>query len=61
MVNTLKNFLKLKEASEYYGIGLSTLYNAIHSGELKAYKPNKRDFILKASEIEAWILTKEAM
>lgn len=52
--------MKVKEASKYFSIGRYSLYKAIHSGELKAYKPNGRDFWLKVSEIEEWIKTKAA-
>jgi len=54
----VKSFIKVKEANMIYGIGLHTLYNAIHSGELKAYRPNCRDFLIKVSELEAWIESK---
>lgn len=51
----MKNFIKIKEAVSLYGIGKDMFYNAIHRRELKAYKPNGRDFLLKVSEIESWI------
>ena len=50
-----KTFLKVKEAASVYGVGRNCIYNAIHRGELRAYKPNGRDYLLKTSEIEAWI------
>lgn len=56
----MKTFIKIKEAVELYGIGKNIFYNAIHSGELKAYRPNGRDFLLKVSEIERWIESKIA-
>lgn len=56
----MKTFLKIKEAATIYGIGRTLLYEAIHKGELKAYKPNGRDFLLKAIEIEKWIESKPA-
>ena len=56
----MKTFLKVKEVAREYGIGRNLLYNAIHSKELKAYKPNSRDFLLKVTEIEDWIQTKTA-
>ena len=55
----MKTFLKVKEAAVFYGIGRNLLYTAIKTKELKAYKPNCRDFLLKVTEIEAWIETKE--
>jgi len=54
----MKNFLTIKEAVHQYSIGKNTFYDAIHNGELKAYKPNKRDYLLKVTEIEAWIESK---
>ncbi len=53
--NIMQTFLKIREASKLYGIGRDCLYNAIHKGELQAYKPNGRDFLIKVSELEAWI------
>jgi len=52
--------MKVGMAVERYHIGKCIFYDAIHSGELKAYKPNKRDYLLKSTEIEAWIESKEA-
>lgn len=54
----MKSFIKIKEAVKLYGIGKDVFYRAIHSGELKAYKPNGRDFLLKVIEIEQWIESK---
>jgi excisionase family DNA binding protein len=54
----IKNFLKIKEAVKQYGIGKEIFYRAIHNGELKAYIPNGRDFLLKVTEIESWIESK---
>lgn len=51
----VKTFLKVREAVELYGVGRDRIYSAIHNGELRAYKPNGRDYLLKTSEIEAWI------
>ncbi len=56
----MKTFMKIREAAKFFSIGKWTLYRAIHSGELRAYKPNGRDFLLKVSEIEEWIKTKAA-
>jgi excisionase family DNA binding protein len=55
----MKSFIKIREAVEYYGIGKNIFYKAIHAGELKAYLPNCRDYLLKISEIESWIETKQ--
>lgn len=51
----MKPFIKIKEAVKIYGIGKDNFYKAIHAGELRAYRPNMRDFLLKTSEVEAWI------
>ena len=53
-----KSFMKIKEACEFLSLGKDVFYKAIHNGELKAYKPNCRDFLLKVSEVEDWIMTK---
>jgi excisionase family DNA binding protein len=52
----MKPFYKVKEAATVYGIGRNRLYNAIKTKELRAYKPNCKVLLLKASEIEEWIL-----
>lgn len=54
----MKTFLKVKEAAVEYGIGRALLYSAIQSKELKAYKPNGRDFLIKAEELKKWIESK---
>lgn len=54
----MKNFIKIKEAVQLYGIGKDNFYNAIHDKELRAYKPNGRVFLLKVTEIEQWIESK---
>jgi len=52
--------LSVKEASKIYekGPGTKTIYDAIASGELKCYRPNGRDFLIKAVDFTAWIETK---
>jgi excisionase family DNA binding protein len=54
----MAEFMKVRMAVEKYHIGKGVFYDAIRSGELKAYKPNKRDYLLKSTEIEAWIESK---
>lgn len=54
----MKSFIKIKEAVQLYGIGKEIFYKAIHSGELKAYIPNGRDFLVKVTEVESWIESK---
>lgn len=55
-----KSFLKVKEVIKEYGIGRDTIYRAIRTKELKAYRPNCRDFLIKVSELENWIQSKPA-
>lgn len=55
-----KTFIKIREAVQLFGIGKNNFYNAIHTGELKAYRPNGRDYLLKVIEIEKWIESKIA-
>lgn len=54
----MKSFLKVKEAAQQYGIGKGVFYRAIKNGELNAYIPNCRDYLLKVTEIESWIESK---
>ena len=56
----MAEFMKVRMAVEKYHIGKGVFYDAIHKGELRAYKPNKRDYLLKSTEIEAWIESKVA-
>ena len=51
----MKSFIKVREAAKVYAIGRNRFYEAIHNRELRAYKPNGRDFLLKVTEIEQWI------
>lgn len=54
----MKTFLKVREAVKIYGIGKDIFYKAIHNKELRAYKPNGRDFLIKVEELERWIESK---
>lgn len=54
----METFLKVKEAAKVYKIGRNLLYSAIKNKEIKAFKPNCRDFLLKSTDIEKWIETK---
>jgi excisionase family DNA binding protein len=54
----MKPFLKVREAASIYSIGRALIYAAIQKKELKAYKPNGRDFLLKVEELEKWIESK---
>ncbi len=53
-----KKFLRVREINDVFSLSRSTVYKAIKEGELKVYRPNKRDFLLKTEEIEEWIETK---
>ena len=41
------------QAAEYYNVSPQTLYRAIKSGKLKAYKLNK-DLRIKRDDLKAW-------
>ena len=56
----MKTFIKTKEVVELYGLGRALLYEAIRNKELKAYKPNGRDYLFKVEELEKWIESKPA-
>jgi excisionase family DNA binding protein len=58
-IQSNKQFLKIKEASEVYNVGSNQLRRAIHSGELRACKPNCRDYILNVLDVAEWVKTYE--
>lgn len=49
--------LSVKKASKLFegAPGTKTIYDAIAVGELKCYRPNGRDFLIKASDFVEWI------
>ncbi|MCM8900565.1 excisionase family DNA-binding protein [Caldicoprobacter algeriensis] len=55
-----KPFMKIKEAAQYFSVSKDVLYRAIKKGELRAYKPNGRDYLVKVIEVEKWIESKIA-
>jgi excisionase family DNA binding protein len=48
-------FLKIREANKIFRIGLNTLYSAIQTEELRAFRPNGRDLLIKSDDIISWI------
>lgn len=56
----VKPFMKIREAATYFSVSKDVLYRAIKKGELKAYKPNGRDYLVKVIEVEKWIESKIA-
>lgn len=54
------NFIGLREAAAAYHISRQAILNAIHNGELKAYKPCGRRYTVRIADFEAWIMTKPA-
>lgn len=56
----VKPFMKIREAAAYFSVSKDVLYRAIKKGELKAYKPNGRDYLVKVIEVEKWIESKIA-
>lgn len=58
--DNMKTFMKIKEAAKFFSIGRDVLYRAIRKGELRAYKPNGRDYLVKVCEVEKWIESKIA-
>ena len=52
-------WMSTKEASDYLGVNLRTLYRFIDEGELVAYKFG-RVIRLKASDIENFVAVKDA-
>jgi excisionase family DNA binding protein len=56
----IHSFIGLREASRIYHISSRTLLNAVHTGELKAYKPGGRRLSIRCTDIETWIMSKPA-
>jgi len=54
----MKAFMRVKEASEHFSLGRDALYGAIKRREVKAYKPNGRDYLLKVADVERWVESK---
>lgn len=57
-LNDNRGFMKVKEAALIFEVGRTLLYRAIQRKELKAYRPNGRDFLLDVDEVKAWIKSK---
>lgn len=55
MHDRVSPFLTVKEASKEFHIGINRLYAAIHAGELRAYRPNSKTYLLNPKEITEWI------
>ena len=44
-----------KDANKKTGIGIRTIYNAIHSGELKAIRLGEKRIRIRPESLEAWL------
>jgi excisionase family DNA binding protein len=53
-------YLSPKQAAQYLGISLSSLYRAINAGTLKVYRPVPDAPRLKVSDLEALPMAKGA-
>ena len=51
-------FMTIKEAMTAHKVGYHTLYRAVKSGEIEAYKPG-RTLFLDAASLEAWFRGKK--
>lgn len=49
--------LRPKDVHERYGIGKNEVYEAIHSGQLKAFRPDgtKRGYWIKPPDLAEWL------
>ncbi|MDQ2086500.1 helix-turn-helix domain-containing protein [Herbivorax sp. ANBcel31] len=43
----------------FFGLGRGTLYRAIQREELRGCKPNSWKYLVKISEVEEWIMSKQ--
>lgn len=55
---TIPRILTIKETMEIFGIGRASIDEAIQKEELPAYRPNRKKYLLDATEVFAWIKTK---
>jgi excisionase family DNA binding protein len=46
--------LDVKTAAEFLGLKVSYIYNLIHFGKLKAYKPSGKKLLFKLSDLEEY-------
>lgn len=52
---TIPRILSIKEAMKIFGMGRPTIDAGIQSGELPAYRPNMKQYLLDATEVLEWI------
>lgn len=52
------SFIGLRESASSYHISTRTLLTAIHTNELKAYRPGGRRLSIRVTELENWIMSK---
>ena len=50
------NTITIQEAAERYGISTQTLYRAVSTGKISAYKPGK-SILLDADSLHDWFLS----
>ena len=55
MSNILKENFRAKEAAQYIGVGLSTIWLYAKQGKLKAYKLSDRVTIFKKKDLDNFI------
>lgn len=50
-----------KQAAAACNIGINTIYHAIHTGRLRAYRPASKAYIILPEDIKDWIKTAPAV
>ena len=51
-MNETQKPLNVEQAAEFLNLKTSYVYNLVHFGKLKAYKPNGKRLFFKVSELE---------
>jgi len=50
--------LNINSAAEYLGLKVSSVYNLVFYGKLKAYKPNGKRIYFKLADLENYVFSK---
>ncbi len=48
-------YLRIAEAATLTSKGRSTLYQAIHAGELSALRQGQRGYLIRRKDLDAWM------
>ena len=55
-IKTDRPFLTVKEAAEFLGLAIQTIYQKSHNREIPHYKPNNKNIYFKKSDLIDYVL-----